>query len=765
VIAQLAAEEALEAEQERGRLLKRAAVAEELASKLRKDLLDANACSFKASQEVEYSRAGCALLEKLLKTKDESLEQLLAQKKQSIEQLLAEKEESTSASISAHADQMSCLQAEMHAMQQELKSQHCADLQLLQARSEAMAGNARAQTLELLAETSAMQQELKAQQCAGLQILHARYDAKAANVRAQSLEQQAESSVELCEHLAARLSAAMLLERKQAALLSGLESAKQQAELERDSAVSVEQASFRHADTLSEKLQAAHEALHLCESLREAELQQLQLSLDSIQMLQEQLRVSEREREERERGREREREREGEREQDLLLQLMLREGTEAYNSADNLRERLEESEHASAKMYADIQRLTAELEVARPSAEKLPKLREELACRAAALLEFELQVASLERKLADSNQLLREKTVEVSLALDKLAQYRRFDEITPAGILADRSLSLSQLLTPEGGDGRESAVNRSGGRDGGQERKCTEQELDTGATMEAMQEELVHTYTELNKCKQICQEQNKEMSPMRKENEALKSQLRISEERVSILRLNAASVDRERQISSPRHSNSTEFSSRTPASPRSTDLVQLLRKVVAERELELHTCRDHIKSLETELENKGELLRLAARSEHSLEQDLISAQRRGDGLQQQVADQQFQLQLKMEKHLQNPLSSPSSAFTFLVPRSPSSPILNLAQRVSELEEVLAERDSQLEIAECHLQELDGLQAQFAAVVRGRQEMEEKHFVCGRRLEAFEILERSRVLLISDLSTQLHEVCLCMYECL
>jgi len=383
------AEEALEAEQERGRLLKRAAVAEELANKLRKDLLDANACSFNASQEVEYSRAGCALLEKLLETKDESLEHLLAQKKQSFEQLLAEKEESISTSITAHADQMSSLQANMHAMQQELKLQHCSDLQLLHARSDAMAAIARAQTLELLAETSAMQQELKSQQCSGLQILHARYDAKAANARAQSLEQQAEGSVELCEHLAARLSAAMLLERKQAAMLSGLESAKQQAEHERDSAVSVEQASFRHADTLSEKLQAAHEALRLCESLREAQLQQLQLSLDSIQMLQEQLRVSEREREERERGRERE----GEREQDLLLQLMLREGTDAYNSADNLRGRLDESERASAKMYADIQRLTAELEVARPSAEKLPKLHEELACRAAALLEFELQVA------------------------------------------------------------------------------------------------------------------------------------------------------------------------------------------------------------------------------------------------------------------------------------------------------------------------------------------------------------------------------------
>jgi hypothetical protein len=199
---------------------------------------------------------------------------------------------------------MSSLQANMHAMQQELKLQHCSDLQLLHARSDAMAAIARAQTLELLAETSAMQQELKSQQCSGLQILHARYDAKAANARAQSLEQQAEGSVELCEHLAARLSAAMLLERKQAALLSGLESAKQQAEHERNSAVSVEQASFRHAETLSEKLQAAHEALRLCESLREAQLQQLQLSLDSIQMLQEQLRVSEREREERERGRE-----------------------------------------------------------------------------------------------------------------------------------------------------------------------------------------------------------------------------------------------------------------------------------------------------------------------------------------------------------------------------------------------------------------------------------------------------------------------------
>jgi Skp family chaperone for outer membrane proteins len=188
--------------------------------------------------------------------------------------------------------------------------------------------------------------------------------------------------------------------------------------------------------------------------------------------------------------------------------------------------------------------------------------------------------------------------------------------------------------------------------------------------MEAMQEELVQTYTQLNKC----QQQNKEMSPMRKENEALKSQLRISEERLSILRLNAASVDRERQLSSPR---STEFSSRTPASPGSTNVVQLLRKVVAERELELHTCRDKIKSLEKELENKGELLRLAARSEHSLEQDLISAQRRGDALQQQVADQQFQLQQN-----QKVLSSPSSAFTFLVPCSPSSPILNKSSSAS-----------------------------------------------------------------------------------
>ena len=124
-------------------------------------------------------------------------------------------------------------------------------------------------------------------------------------------------------------------------------------------------------------------------------------------------------------------------------------------------------------MYADIQRLTAELEVARPSA-KLPKLHKELACRAAALLEFELQVASLERKLADSNKLLREKTVEVSLALDKLAQYRRFGEINPTGILADRSLSLSQLLTPDGGDGRESAVSCSRGRDGVQGRNGKE---------------------------------------------------------------------------------------------------------------------------------------------------------------------------------------------------------------------------------------------------------------------------------------------------
>ena len=47
---------------------------------------------------------------------------------------------------------------------------------------------------------------------------------------------------------------------------------------------------------------------------------------------------------------------------------MLREGTEAYNSADNLRGRLDESDQASAKMYADIQRLTAELEVARAKA-------------------------------------------------------------------------------------------------------------------------------------------------------------------------------------------------------------------------------------------------------------------------------------------------------------------------------------------------------------------------------------------------------------
>ena len=71
--------------------------------------------------------------------------------------------------------------------------------------------------LSCLAETSAMQQELKSQQCSGLQILHARYDAKAANARAQSLEQQAEGSVALCKHLAARLSAVILLERKQAA--------------------------------------------------------------------------------------------------------------------------------------------------------------------------------------------------------------------------------------------------------------------------------------------------------------------------------------------------------------------------------------------------------------------------------------------------------------------------------------------------------------------------------------------------------------------
>jgi hypothetical protein len=59
--------------------------------------------------------------------------------------------------------------------------------------------------------------------------------------------------------------------------------------------------------------------------------------------------------------------------------------------------------------------------------------------------------------------------------------------------------------------------------------------------------------------------------------------------------------------------------------------------------------------------------------EHSLEQDLISAQRRGDGLQQQVADQQFQLQQhqKIERRLQqhksmSSMSSPSSPFTLLV---------------------------------------------------------------------------------------------------
>jgi hypothetical protein len=138
----------------------------------------------------------------------------------------------------------------------------------------------------------------------------------------------------------------------------------------------------------------------------------------------------------------------------------------------------------------------------------------------------------------------------VSLALDKLAQYRRFGEITPTGILADRSLSLSQLLTPEGGDGRESAVSCSRGRDIGQDRNGKEQELDTGA-MEAIQVELVQTYTELNKCQQICQEQSKEMSAMRKENEALKSQLWLSEGRVR----------------------------RTPACPRSIDLVQ--RRVAA----------------------------------------------------------------------------------------------------------------------------------------------------------------------------------------
>ncbi len=51
-------------------------------------------------------------------------------------------------------------------------------------------------------------------------------------------------------------------------------------------------------------------------------------------------------------------------------------------------------------------------------------------------------------------------------------------------------------------------------------------------------------------------------------------------------------------------------------------MTEALYEAAANRELvgELHTCREQIKSLANELDNRSELLRLAARSEHSLEQ-------------------------------------------------------------------------------------------------------------------------------------------------
>ncbi len=304
---------------------------------------------------------------------------------------------------------------------------------------------------------------------------------------------------------------------------------------------------------------------------------------------------------------------------------------------EHLLARLEKAQRESADLAIAAQSTSRELETTRHAAALLSQTQEEAARLAQANEALEQQVAALQQELGASEVVFRNKSDELSLALDKLARYRQYyaaspgagpgrggdgdvGGLTPRGL--EHELSLSELASSGDARGSGGRGERGGGHPRGD-----------GGGGERMQGEGGERIQEA-------------MSSRRK-----------MVARVSLGAPWAPSPDKARHggmgVVGEEDGDVALLTgmsgSGVLASPRSARLVQSLRKQLAERELALHSSQElvetmhrqeeetktvlrqtqlHASALGAQLEDKLKMLHEAAMREEALEKELGDAQQR-----------------------------------------------------------------------------------------------------------------------------------------
>ena len=578
------AEEALGAEQERGKVLKRASRAEALVQAVQKELLDLTCDGLRMREEHEASLA-----------------------------VAAQKEEALRSGLRASEEQV-----------QEERNQRQDILQQLRVSKRTEAD-----------------------------FVSARSDARVAEARAMAVEKEMLCAIDLLERLCGCLRKSMSSHTADVAKLDACQQRMLLAENELPALRAGESAAYDKAGVLEDQLTAALAEIALVQA-RVTDLNaqlEAQKTLESTHLLQ----ISALEQE---RGRLSEMQRDSEEQaRDLHAQLLLSHANVTYHDQEHVLARLEKAQRESADLALQLHAKTQELEAVQLSSAlnvetaqlssahstrtqgELTRTQAEVSRLEQEKAAFEQQVSALQQELGNSEVLFRNKSAELSLAVDKLARYRGEGEgdmggMTPRPGAAmasqsglDQALSFSEL----GASGDAGA----GGRGGGGERGGAHRGGEGGGWGEIL-------------------------SPRSPRHDSLSRRGSLGAS-TPFGGQPAPFPDTEGARRGDREGEDDDVSlhkgiSGALASPRSTVLVQALRKQLAERELALHSNRElvaslqkqgaeaqkqgaeaqkviheirlHASTLGAQLEHKLRMLQEAAAREEALEKELLQLKKR-----------------------------------------------------------------------------------------------------------------------------------------
>jgi len=572
------AEEALGAEQERGKVLKRASRAEAQVRAVKKELLDLTCDGLRMREEHEASRA-----------------------------VAAEKEE--------------VLRSSLQVSEEQVKEE-------------------RNQRQDLL-------QQLRASKRTEADFVSARSDARVAEARAMAVEKEMFCAVDLLERLCGCLRKSLASHTADVAKLDACQQRMLIAENELPALRAGESAAYDKAAALEDKLTAAFAEMALVQA-RATDLDaQLEAhkTVESTHLLQ----ISALEQE---RGRLSEMQRDSEEQtRDLHAQLLLSHANATYHDQEHVLDRLEKAQRESADLALQLHAKTQELEAVQLSSAlnveaaklssahsarthgELTRTQAEVSRLEQEKAALEQQVSALQQELGNSEVLFRNKSAELSLAVDKLARYRGEEEgdlgeKTPrtGAAMANRSgwdqaLSFSEL----GASGDAGA----GGRGGGGEREGAHRRGEGGGGWDEILSPKSPRHDTLPRRGGLGARMpfGGQQAPPQDTEDARRGDGEGEDDHVSLHKGMSGAL----------------------ASPRSTVLVQALRKQLAERELALHSTRElvaslqkqeaeaqkiiheirlHASTLGVQLEQTLRMLQEAAAREEALEKELCQAKQR-----------------------------------------------------------------------------------------------------------------------------------------